>query len=81
VPPDYTAAATRAKLQGMVVVECIVLPDGTIGDVKVIKSLDKVFGLDEQAIKAAQRWLFRPGRRFGEPVSVYVTIELTFTLR
>ena len=76
-----TAAAMRAKIQGIVVVECIVLPDGTVDDVKVIKSLDKTFGLDDQAINAAKQWRFRPGRRLGEPVPVYVTIELTFTLR
>ena len=81
VKPNYTLDAMRAKLQGLVVLECVVLPDGTVGDVKVVKSLDKVFGLDEQAIKAVKEWRFLPGRRFGEPVPVYVTIELAFTLR
>ena len=28
VTPDYTVAALRAKIQGIVVVECAVLPDG-----------------------------------------------------
>lgn len=81
VPPDYTAKAMRAKVQGLVLLECVVLTDGTVGDVNIIKSLDKVFGLDEQAIKAAKQWRFRPGRRFGVPVPVIVTIELSFTLR
>ena len=81
VQPNYTAEAMRAKMQGVVLLECVVLPDGTVGDVKIAKSLDKAFGLDEEAIKAARQWRFRPGRRFGEPVPVFVTIELTFTLR
>ena len=34
-----------------------------------------------EAIKAAKQWRFRPGMRFGEPVAVLVTIELSFTLR
>ena len=80
VTPNYTAAALRAKIQGIVVVECVVLPDGTIGDVK-IQSLDKIFGLDEEAVKTAKQWRFKPGRRFGEPVPVFVKIELSFTLR
>ena len=71
----------RAKVQGIVLLECVVLTDGTIGDVNIIMSLDKVFGLDEQAIKAAKQWRFRPGRRFDVPVPVIVTIELSFTLR
>jgi TonB family protein len=81
VKPAYTAEAMRAKVQGVVWLECIVMPDGTIGDVKVTKSLDPVFGLDQEAIKAARQWRFRPGIRQGQPVPVIITIELTFTLR
>jgi protein TonB len=81
VKPAYTAEAMRAKVQGTVLLECVVMPDGTVGTVDVVKSLDSSFGLDQEAIKAAKRWRFAPGTRFGEPVPVLVTIELTFTLR
>ena len=33
----------------------LLLPDGTVGDVQIIRSLDPVFGLDQEAIKAAGR--------------------------
>jgi len=81
VKPAYTADAMRAKVQGTVLLECVVLPDGSVGNVEVVRSLDSTFGLDQEAIKAAKQWRFRPGTRFGEPVAVLVTIELTFTLR
>ncbi len=81
VKPQYTADAMRAKVQGSVVLECVVMPDGSVGDVRVTRSLDPVFGLDQEAIKAARQWRFSPGIREGQPVPVYVTIELTFTLR
>jgi TonB family protein len=81
VKPQYTADAMRAKIQGIVVVECIVLPDGTVGEVHVIKSLDPTFGLDQEAVKAARQWRFAPGRKQGQPVPVLVTIELEFNLR
>ncbi|HEX7283336.1 MAG TPA: energy transducer TonB [Vicinamibacterales bacterium] len=81
VKPAYTADAMRAKVQGSVWLECIVMPDGTVGDVKVTRSLDPIFGLDQEAIKAAKQWRFRPGMRQGQPVPVIITIELTFTLR
>lgn len=81
VKPQYTADAMRAKVQGTVWVECIVMPDGNVGDAKVIRSLDSVFGLDQEALKAARQWKFVPGTRQGEPVPVIITIELTFTLR
>jgi periplasmic protein TonB len=81
VKPQYTAEAMRAKVQGTVWLQCVVMPDGTVGNVQVTKSLDSTFGLDQEAIKAAKQWRFKPGMRTGEPVPVLVTIELTFTLR
>jgi TonB family protein len=81
VKPAYTAEAMRAKVQGTVWLECVVMPDGTVGRVSVVRSLDNTFGLDQEAIKAAKQWRFRPGTRLGEPVPVLITIELAFTLR
>jgi TonB family protein len=81
VKPQYTSDAMRAKVQGTVLLECIVRSDGSVGDVQVVRSLDSTFGLDSEAIKAARKWRFAPGVRMGEPVPVVVTIELTFTLR
>ena len=79
--PQYTSDAMRAKVQGTVLLECVVQKDGSVGDVQLVRSLDPTFGLDQQAIAAAKKWRFQPGTRFGEPVPVLVTIELTFTLR
>jgi periplasmic protein TonB len=81
VRPNYTAEAMRAKMQGVVRLEGVVLPDGTVGDLKVTRSLDPVFGLDQEAIKAAKQFRFVPGTRFGEPVAVLVSFEIEFTLR
>jgi protein TonB len=81
VKPAYTADAMRAKIQGTVWIEAIVLPDGSVGNVQITRSLDPTFGLDQEAIKAVKRWRFVPGTRRGEAVPVLVEIELTFTLR
>ena len=81
VKPQYTAQAMRAKIQGEVLLECIVQPDGTVGNVRVVRSLDGAFGLDQEAIKAARQWRFAPGTRQGQPVPVLVTIAIAFTLR
>jgi len=81
VDPQYSGDAMRAKIQGIVVVSAVVLPDGSVTDVKVIRSLDRSFGLDIKAIEAARQWRFFPGTRQGEPVPVLVNIELEFNLR
>jgi protein TonB len=81
VEPKYTSEAMRAKVQGAVELEAVVMPNGTIGDVRVTKSLDKAFGLDLEAIKASKGWLFRPGTGpDGKPVAVIVTLILEFRL-
>ncbi len=79
VRPQYTAEALDAKIAGTVYLEMVVLPDGTVGDVRITRSLDR--GLDEEAVKAARQWLFEPGTRFGEPVAVQLNLALDFNLR
>jgi TonB family protein len=81
VKPRYTDDAMRLRIQGSVWVECVVLPDGTVGDLRVMRSLDSRFGLDDEAIAAAKKWRFRPGTLNGQPVPVVVSIELMFSLR
>jgi protein TonB len=81
VKPSYTSDAMRAKVQGSVLLECLVRPDGSVGDVRVVRSPDPPFGLDLEAMKAARQWRFRPGMRLGESVAVLITIQLDFTLR
>ena len=80
--PVYTAAAMDAGIQGDLEVEAIVLTDGKVGEVRVVRSLDKKYGLDEQAVNAVKGWEFKPGRtKDGTAVPVLVNIELTYRLR
>jgi TonB family protein len=81
VKPSYTSEALRAKIEGKVLLSCVVRPDGSVSDVTVVRSLDRTFGLDEQAIVAAKQWRFAPGTRLGEAVAVLVTIEMSFTIK
>jgi TonB family protein len=77
--PRYTPDAMRAKIQGTVLMECVVQENGTCGNVRVTRSLEP--GLDREAVNALQGWRFEPGKRQGRPVPVIVTIEMAFTLR
>jgi len=82
VKPNYTADAMRAKIQGVVTLEAVVLADGSVGPVRVTRSLDPNFGLDQEAERTVKLWRFEPGtNRLGERVPVLVEIEMTFTLR
>jgi len=79
--PAYTPDAMRAKIQGSVVIGCVVDVDGSVRDPRVMASLDPWMGLDEEALRVAKMWTFTPGTLAGEAVPVWITIQLTFTLR
>jgi protein TonB len=83
VRPNYTGDAMRARIQGIVEMQAVVLPDGSVDPsrIRITRSLDASLGLDQQALLAVKQWRFKPGTREGHPVSVWVNVELTFTLR
>ena len=81
VKPVYTRAALDAGIQGSVWLKVVVRADGDVGDVQVSMSLDTENGLDDEAVRAAKQWKFKPGTKDGKPVAVEVTLEMTFTLK
>ena len=81
VKAEYTREAMDAHIEGTVGLEVVVLADGGVGDVKVSKSLDPTYGLDQQAVKAMKQWQFKPGTKDGKPVAVQVDVVINFTLK
>jgi TonB family protein len=79
--PEYTQEAMSARAQGAVLLEATVLENGSVGSVRIARSVDKIYGLDAKAIEAVRAWRFRPGTYQGRPVAVKVLVELIFTLR
>jgi protein TonB len=76
----YPLSAKDNNIQGKVVVQFVVTKNGKVGDVKVVKSVDK--DLDNEAIRLTKTLpTFSPGRnKAGEPVDVWYTLPLTFKL-
>jgi len=81
VKPFYTNEAMEQRIEGVVLMEVVVLADGSVGDVKVTRSLDSVYGLDANAVKAMKQWQFAPGTKDGKAVAVRVAVEMNFTLK
>ena len=81
VNPQYTPEAMRAHIEGVVGLDVVVEAAGSVGRVVVTRSLDPVFGLDQEAVKAMKQWTFRPGMKDGKPVAVSVDIQMNFTLK
>ena len=79
VRPTYTDAARRQAIEGDVVLEIVVRNDGSVGNVRVRRSLGA--GLEQKAIDAVRQWRFMPAKRHGSPVDVVVDVSVEFKLR
>ncbi len=81
IKADYTEEAKQNRIEGTVGLDVVVLADGAVGAVKVTQSLDTVYGLDANAVKAMKQWQFKPGMKEGKPVAVRVAIKIGYSLR
>ena len=78
--PSYTGEARRAKLNGMVVLQATITPQGEVSDMAVVKGPG--FGLERNAVEAVRNWRFKPATdQDGKPVAVRVLIEVKFAIR
>ena len=74
--PKYTKEARKKKIEGTVVISCVVDANGNVQDPKVNSGIHP--DLDKNALEAARKWRFKPGTKDGVPVPVYAVIEVTF---
>jgi protein TonB len=79
VPPEYPFKAREQNLEGYVAVKFLVKPDGSVGNVNILKSQPE--GAFDDAVRTALfRWKFQPGRINGEAVASWVVTTLRFDL-
>ncbi|MEO6258989.1 MAG: TonB family protein [Thermoanaerobaculia bacterium] len=78
VEPVYPEVARKARISGIVIVECTINKNGDVTDVHVLKPLP--FGLDQAAADAVRRWKFKPGTLNGQPVDVLFNLTVNFKL-
>lgn len=76
--PAYTESARARKISGQSMLGAVIDAQGRPGSVIVFKSLEP--GLDENAIKAIRAWKFHPATKDGQPVPVFINIDMNFRL-
>ncbi len=76
--PSYTDAAKQARVAGSVTISMVVQANGEPGRLTITKPLG--MGLDEQALKAVQKWRFKPATMEGKAVPVYSKVDVIFHL-
>ena len=76
--PEYTDSGRREKIKGDVLLGVTVGADGSVQDIRVVRSLRE--DLDENAMRVVKTWRFKPGTRDGKPVAVFAQISVTFNM-
>ena len=77
---NYPPMAAENNVQGRVVVQFVVDKTGKVGEVKIVRSVDK--DLDKEAARVcASLPKFIPGRQNGQAVPVWYTLPVTFKLQ
>ena len=77
--PLYTEAARKAKVEGTVIVEAIIDPDGSIKKVTILKG--QPMGLSLSAMESVCGWRFKPATLKGEPVKVHYVLTVNFSVQ
>jgi len=76
--PQYTEAARRAKVQGVVIMSVLIGEDGSVENAAVTGSLRP--DLDQASLDAVRQWRFQPATKNGFPIPFRTNIETTFRL-
>jgi TonB family protein len=76
--PDYTDEGRKQKINGEVRLQVLFRSDGRVQVIRVLQGLG--YGLDEQAVKAAEQIKFTPALREGRPVDSTALVHIIFEL-
>jgi TonB family protein len=74
--PMFTEEARRTEVNGSVVLRMILMPDGKVAHILILKGLPA--GLSDSAIYAASQTRFEPAVKDGQPVAQFITVSYGF---
>ena len=75
---DYPEMARRAQIEGTVIVKVLVGPDGLVKDAQILQGVNPM--LDREALIAARKWTFYPGKQRNIPVKAWMALPFNFRL-
>ena len=77
--PGYPLELMRQNVHGTVILSAVINADGSVGEVRVLNSIDD--RLDEYASNALSRWRFLPALKNGNPVALQAVVMIPFRPR
>ena len=80
VKPVYPEIARRVRAGGRVIIQAVILRDGTVTDIEVLSCTNPGMQFEEAAIEAVKQWRYTPAMQGGRPVDVFFTVVVEFDL-
>jgi TonB family protein len=77
--PEYPLELMKQNVRGTVILAAVINEDGSVGEVRVLNSIDD--RLDEYASSALARWRFLPALKNGSPVALQAVVMIPFRPR
>ncbi|MCB1657767.1 MAG: energy transducer TonB [Pseudomonadales bacterium] len=77
--PQYPNMSRRLAEQGKVLLEVLILANGTVGDIK-IKQSSGYKRLDDAALQAVKQWQFLPAKRGNQAIDYWYVQPISFSL-
>lgn len=75
VLPAYPRLAQMTKVEGDVLIQAVIGPDGRVREARILRSISL---LDEAALEAVRAWEYSPTLLNGQPVPVIMTVTVRF---
>ena len=76
--PEYSEEARKARYQGTVLLAIEIGANGRVSNIRVLRGLG--LGLDEKAMAAVEKWIFKPAMAAGRPIAAPAQVSVTFHL-
>ena len=77
--PVYSAIARASRVEGVVIIEATIGPDGKVQDARVLRPVHRL--LDDAALDAVRQWEYTPTLLNGTPIAIVMTVTVDFRLR
>ena len=81
VAPAYPEIARVSRTEGRVILKAVILKDGTVAELEVVRVVPERFGFAEAAEAAVRHWRYKPALQGKTPVDVYMTVVVDFDLK
>lgn len=77
--PTYPAMSRRLAEQGKVLLDVLILANGTVGEIK-LKQSSGFKRLDDAALQTVKQWRFQPAKRGNQAIDYWYVQPISFSL-